>query len=895
MSVRPPRVPRALLARALSDDESGPAILGDLHETFLEAAIRAGPWRARLWYTREALSLAATTSARRALRPTEGTAGPGTRNARQMNQPPGLRGLIHDTRYAFRAVRRDGSFFIFATLIIGIGVGASTSVYSVMSPLMFAPLPFEDPGQLVWVENTGGGASLSSVTHRSGNLRDFRELSRSFEGLSGYNAFFDQSSYNLVGDGQVEKMLGVDVAHDFLDVLGVMPLYGRNFTLEEGTWGGPEAIILTHGFWVRRFAADPGLVGTSITLNGVPRQVVGVLPPHFDFSSVFTPLVDIDFLHTWPVGEETDRWGNSLFLIGRLRTGVAAEAAQAELDAIVLGLEEADPDRWGLGAAVSPLQTQIAGPFRSAMLLLAAAAGTIMLLVCVNLSNMLLARSPKRKREIAVRKTLGATRGRLIRQLIIESVFLSMSGAIAGVLIAVATTRFVSGTSGISIPMLDSVGVDGPALLFTVILALTAGVLVGVIPALQVSEGGEAEAMKSAHGASRSGRGTSRLRETLVVSQVTLACVLLVFGGLFLRSFRQVLDVELGFSPEGAMAWQLGPSRSFETPEEEIAFFGQLVQTVRAVPGVEAVGMIDALPLGKNRNWGLQVLGAEYEHEERVGVFPHMIDAGYLGTMGIELVAGRGLRVDDTRGTEQVVLINASAAEELFPRGDALGQSLLAFGDDPEWLIVGVVADVKHVTLEMGSGLQVYFPMSQMPAFTTMDLVVRSRVAPEALAVPVSAALQRLDPGMSTNEYWTLDSTVDRAVSSRRFTLLLLGAFAAVSLLLAALGIYAVLSYSVTERMPEIGIRMALGASGAEMRWRVVGRTLFLASVGIVVGVGISILGSSLIASLLFGVAPTDPATFLWTILVLLGAAGLSGLGPALRASRTDLLTVLRS
>ena len=378
-----------------------------------------------------------------------------------MHHPLSITGITHDVRNAFRAVRRDLSFFVFAALIIGIGVGASTSVFSVMSPLMLAPLPFDNPEQLAWVANDRPGQGLSSVTHRSGNLRDFRELSQSFDGLTGYNAFFDQATYSLVGDGSPEQLMGAEVAHDFLDVLGVKPLYGRNFTAEEGTWGGPEAVVLSHGFWIRRFGGDPGVVGSAISLNETPTEIVGILPPSFDFSSIFTPAVEVDFLRIFAIGDETDRFGNSLSLIGRLRPGVTIQVAQDELDAIVLGLQEADPERWGLGAAVSGLQAHIAGPFRGALLLLAAAAATVMLIVCVNMSNMLLARSPRRTREIAVRRTLGATRGRLVRQLIIESLFLSMSGAVVGLGIAFATTRFVSGTTGISIPMLRDVAIDG--------------------------------------------------------------------------------------------------------------------------------------------------------------------------------------------------------------------------------------------------------------------------------------------------------------------------------------------------------------------------------------------------------------------------------------------------
>ncbi len=891
----PPRLPYALLRRALAEDPAGASILGDLHEAFAEKTARLGSLRAGAWYTAEALTLALTTTVRRWV-PI-----PGARRRRggddRMERDWSARGLLHDARYAIKAVRRDVGFFVFATLIIGVGVGASTSVFSVMSPLMLAPLPFEDPEELVWIANGDPGdekVSLSWVTHRTNKLRDLRETTKSFDGMAAFNAFFNQSTYSLIGDGPAEQLMGAEVSQDFLDVLGVRVALGRNFSLEEGTWGGPEAIILTHGFWMRRFAGDPQVVGSTVRIGDAPREIVGVLPPSFDFSSVFFPSVPVDFIRPFPIGDETNRWGNTISIVARLAPGVSVAAAQAEYDEVNRAMEEADPERWGLGGWISPLQAYIAGPFRSALLLLAGAAGTVMLIVCVNLSNMLLARSPKRTREIAVRRTMGATRLRLVRQLTIESVLLAGSGAVVGVGIAVLATRLVASASGVTIPMLNEVSVDGSALGFTLILALIAGLVVGIVPALQVSEGGEAAAMKTATGASRTGKGAARLREMLVVSEVALACVLLVFGGLFLRSFQQVLDVQLGFTAEGAVAWQLDPSADFENVAEMTAFFEEARTAVLAVPGVEAVGMNDALPLGRNRTWGFRIVGREQsEAEQGFSLFPHMIDPGYLEVMKIPLLEGRNFTRDDAQGTEQVVLINESGAKQLFPNGDAIGQELVAGREEP-WRIVGVVGDVKHRSLEAGSGTQIYFPTAQMWSYNTLDFVVRSSLPVASITGPVSAVLNRLDPGMPTDNFWTLESTVDQAVSSRRFTLMLLTTFAGTALLLAALGIYGVLSYSVAERIPEIGIRMALGASGAEVRRRVVGRTLVLAGLGIAIGMAVAIAGSGLITSMLFGVTPTDPMTFVGMIAVLLVVSALSGFIPATRAARTDLLTVLR-
>ena len=517
-------------------------------------------------------------------------------------------GLVQDAAYALRVMGRDRGFFALATIIIGLGVGASTAVFSVMSPLLIQPLPFEAPERLVLIENGFPNSGLSGVTSRTSNVRDFHTQARSFEGISGFNAFFDQISYNLSGEGDPARLVGVNVTANFLDVLGISPVVGRNFVEEEGHWGGfvdedggPRAIILTNGFWIRRFGGDPSVVGRSLPLNEEPVTVVGVLPETFDFSSIFTPTNSVDFLLPWPVSDGTDNWGNTTTMVARLRPGVTIEAAQADLEAVIVGLAEAEPDRRCLAATISGLQERIARPFRSGMFLLAAAAALVMLIVCVNLSNMLLAKSPRRRCEMAIRQTLGATRPRLVRQLLIESVMVSLSGAVAGVALAGAATRFVSTRSGLEIPMLSSISIDATALAFTVGIALVAGLAVGIVPALQVSEGREAEALGGSTRGGGGSRGARRFREMLVVVEVAMACVLLVFGGLVLRSFQRIMDVDLGFEPTNAVAWQLRSSQDFETLEETVAFYDEMVSNVEAVPGVEAVGLVDALPLGMNR------------------------------------------------------------------------------------------------------------------------------------------------------------------------------------------------------------------------------------------------------------------------------------------------------
>jgi len=517
----------------------------------------------------------------------------------------------------------------------------------------------------------------------------------------------------------------------------------------------------------------------------------------------------------------------------------------------------------------------------------------VMLIVCVNLSNMLLARSPRRRREMAVRRTMGATRGRLIRQLLLESTLVSMSGALVGVGLASAAVGFVTRTTGLEIPMLSSVDIDTIALLFTVGIALLAGFAVGIVPALQVAEGGEAEALSSGRRGSSGGPRSRRLREVLVVAEVAMACVLLVFGGLVLKSFQQLMDVELGFEPADAYAVRVNPSRSFDELADIVAYYEGIVAAVESTPGVNAVGLTDALPLGRNRTWGLQIVGKVYDEETpNEIIFPHIVDHRYTEAMGIALIEGRSFDSGDTGDSAPVVVVNETAAQEMFG-GNAIGQAISMWFGEAE--VVGVVEDVKHEALDVSRTNEVYFSMAQAWSFNSMDMVVRSQLPLATLRTAVTDAIHGVDAQVPVDETWTLESTVASSVSPRRFTLQLLGAFAASALLLAALGIYGVLSYSVTERIPEIGIRMALGDSAGDVLKNVVGKTMALAAIGVVLGTVAALVGTRLITSMLYGVEPTDPATFATMIGVLMVVAAFSGLLPAIRAARVDSAGALRS
>jgi putative ABC transport system permease protein len=799
--------------------------------------------------------------------------------------------LRDDIRYALRRIRREPAFATFAVAIMAIGVAAVTSVFSVMSPLMLRPLPFAQQERLVWVANAPSGG-MSAMTSRSSNLRDYRIHNRSFEELTGFFAFFDYNSFNLVGDGAPERLIGVGVVQNFLPVLGVRPLLGRNFTDEESVWNGRPAAILTHGFWTRRFGGDPKIVGRSITLNNTPTEIVGVLPPWFDFASTFAPASHVDFLQPFPISDETDRWGNTLSMVGRLEPGVTVASAQADLDRVNAQLRQADGNRWGLNATVSGLRDHLAGGFRAPLVVLAVAAGLVLAIACGNLSNLLLVRAQQRSREMSVRSALGATRRRLIVQLLTEALILATCGGVLGVLLAFWLTSWIAGTTAVSIPLLRTVSVDASALGFTLLATLATGLVVGIAPALQLSQGREWAALGEASRGSSEGRRSGMVREILVVGEVALAFVLLVGGGLLLRSFVGLLDVNLGFRPDGVVMWQIDAGRNFANQEAQLAYHESLLARVRAVPGVEVVGLIDTPPLGRNRSWMIRAKGVVYERGQVPGVFPRLVDSEYLKAMRIPLVAGRHFTAEDRAQSDSVVILNRTAAARLFPGVDPIGRVVVL---DRDRRVVGVVSDVRHLALDAESGLEAYVPYTQLNDFGTLAMIVRSRLPVATLAPAVKAALTSADPALPVNDYQAFDNVVDRSVSPRRFILLVLGGFAGTALLLAALGIYAVLSYAVSQRVREIGIRMALGESASRVRWRVIGRTLLLAGIGVIIGAVASVGASRLLRSLLYGVGPTDALAFGVTTILLVAVSAAAGFLPARRASKTDPMVALRS
>ena len=800
---------------------------------------------------------------------------------------------LADLRYTVRTLRRDAAFTLFVILIAGLGIGASSTVFSVVNTLLLRPLPFVDPERLVWIANSDR-SGLSAQTTQVGHMIDLRERSQSLAALAGYFAFYGVGDNLLSGRGEPERLSGVPVSDNFFDVLGVQPQRGRFFTVEEGRWKAPKVVVLSDNLWRRRFNADPAIIGSSLTINDAPHTVVGVLPASFDFGAVFAPGSHFDLYFPFPLSPETNRWGNTMAMIGRLEPGVSIAEAEAEIRTIARQITTEHPDRNSFSGHVRALTEQVSGRIRLAVWILAGAVAMVMLIVCANLSNLLLARTTSRQKELAIRSALGAARWRLARQMLTESLVLSSLGAIVGIGLAVAGTGALSRLEGISIPLLYHVRVDGTALAFTAVTAVLAGLVFGLTPAFFARSAAIHDSLKDATRGSTEGRGRKWVRSSLVVSEIAFACVLLVGAGLLIRSFIRVLDVDMGFEPAGAATMRVDPDTRYATRDQQDAYLDDVLRRVKEIPGVEAAAITDALPLGKNRTWGVRARGVTYERGRTPMVFVRMVTDGYPAAMGIPLRAGRDIAPSDTRDSEPVIVVNETMARALWPGQDPIGQYIVG-ACARERRVVGVVGDVRHLALEQGSGNEMYIPMRQCPDRPSHDLVVRSTLASGPLASAVREALRPLAPNLAGNDFRTLQQIVDKSVSPRRFTVLLLGAFAVFALVLASLGIYALISYSVNQRTQEIGIRMALGATTADVKRQIVGQTLWLTGIGVLVGAAASWTLARAMEGLLFEVTARDPRTFVGMAIVLTAVAMVAGYLPARRASAIDPMAALRS
>jgi predicted permease len=806
---------------------------------------------------------------------------------------PFLEILLQDLRFTFRSLHRDKVFTTVAVLILALGIGANIAVFSVVNTILLRPLPFPQSHQLVRILSKKAVGGESGMTYSADAMEAFQQSNHSFQAVAGYYAFTGDDNIKLIGSGQPIPVTGLPVSSNFFQTLEVSPSLGRLFTAQECQHNAAPVVLLGNSFWRRQFASDRSIVGKTVNFDGHLVTVVGVLPDDFDFGAVFSPGAKIDvFIPN--IMDDIRGQGNTMALIGRLKPGVTLPQAQAEADILfpTFYFMASHPD-WGKGytGRLWDLKEYVSGKLKHSLVVLWCAVGLILLIVCVNLSNLLLARSAARSKEFAMRTALGAGRGRLVRQMLTESIVLSGIGAVLGLGIAFATTTYLAHQKSIALPLLNNVRIDGAALGWTLAVAIVAAFFFGLVPALKTSSGNLVETLKDSGIGATAARKHDRMRTALVISEVALACVLLVGAGLLLRSFLRILDVDLGFQPSHAAAISVDYNDG-DNEEKRGAIWREVIQRVEAIPGVDIAGISDNLPMSRNRSWGIAPKGFDRTKEALEGTFVYMISPGYLRAIGMRLVAGRDVSWDDGPKSERVVIINETIARRFWPGENAVGK--LATVNERDTRVIAVVADVRESSVEGTPGWQMYLPATQFGP-EGANLVIRTKLPVEELASPVMSTLRQINPAQPAVAFRPIQQLVDHAVSPRRFFVILVVSFATLGLVLAALGIYGVISYSVTQRTQEIGIRMALGATPAQVQLDVIWKTLRLALAGMLAGIVVSLQVARLIATLLFGTAPTDPITFAGMILLLGIVALVAGYVPARRAAETNPMVALRN
>ena len=804
--------------------------------------------------------------------------------------------LRQDLRFTFRMLRRDSGFAVVAVLILALGIGANIAVFSVVNTILLRPLPFRDPQQLVRIVEKDPKAGESSKTYTADATQDFQQQNHSFQSVSGYFAFSGPDNFKLIGNGQPTPATGLLVADGFFQTLGVEPSLGRLFRPEELVQHAQPVALLSYPFWKRRLAGDRSIVGSTINLNNSSVTVIGVLPETFDFGAVFSPGTKVDLFVPYIMDDFRDD-GNDLALVARLKQGVTLAQAQSETDQLLpqLYFEHKHPE-YGKGytGQLTGLKEYVSGKLRRSLIVLWCAVGLILLIVCVNLSNLLLARAAARSKEFAMRRALGAGRARLVRQLLTESLVLAGAGAVLGLGLAFAILSYLAHQGSIGLPLLAMVRVDATVLEWTLLIAIAAAVLFAAAPGLRMSSGNLQEVLKDSGQGLSEGRKHDRLRSTLVITEIALACVLLVGAGLLLRSFLRVLDIDLGFEASHAAAISVDYDDGGNAAKRA-AIWQEVTSRSLMIPGVESAGISDNLPMSRNRSWGIAAKGEQkkLDGQDFLPIFVYIVSPGYLKAMGMRLVEGRDLTWNDLANDRAVVILNQTVAHKLWPGQDPIGRTAVAGGTDAE--VIGVIADVRETGAEDNPGAQMYLPGTKQWGPEGCYLVLRSKLPPTTLAASVMHTLRNMNPGQPATEFKPIQALVDHATSPRRFFVLLVGTFACLGLLLASLGIYGVISYSVTRQTQEIGIRMALGATQWWVQFDVIWKTLRLALIGVAVGIVASLLLARLIASLLFQTASSDPLTFVAMVAVLGAVALVAGYLPARRASKINPIVALRT
>jgi predicted permease len=820
--------------------------------------------------------------------------------------------MIVDLLYGIRAFARTPGFTIAAILSLAVGIGANTAIFSVAGALLLRPLPYRDADRLVILWNRSPGLGIAEDWFSTAQYFDIKNGHGGFEAV----AIAIGANWNLTGEGEPERVGAIRMSSNLLPMLGVRPVLGELFGPDDDLPGRTGKAILGYGTWMRRYGGNRSVIGRSLTLNGQPYIVTGVLPESFDLPREVMPTLGgaehAEIVLPLPLGADAARIRSAedYNLLGKLKAGVGVERAQAEMDAITTRLRREHPNVYpangGLTFSIVPLQEQVVGDVRRSLIVLVAAVGLVLLIACANVANLLLSRSLGRQREIAVRAALGATTGRLVRQLLTESVLLAVAGGAAGLVFAFGALEAIRALGSKSVPRLHEIAINTDVLLFTLILSVLSGLSFGLVPALRISR---RDAQRDLGDASRGASATSavwgrgqNVRRVLVGAQLALSVMLLIAAGLLVRSFIRLQQVPPGFNADNVLTLELTMTgRKYAEPDRVLETYRQLWERMAALPGVTAAGGVSMLPLSQMFAWGPIVLEGRPlpTGESFMNVDQRTVGGNYFAVMEIPLLKGRLFTEQDTRETPRVVVVDDHMASALWPNDDPIGKRMRRGGMDAAanapWLtVVGVVGRIKQYTLdERDSRIAMYHPHTQNPS-RAMNVVIRAEREPAALTSAATGAIRSLDPDLPIYNVKTMDARVDESLARRRFAMLLLAAFAAFALGLASVGIYGVIACLVNQGTREIGIRLALGATPQGILSMVVRHGMSVAFIGIAIGVAGAIVIARAMENLLFGIAATDLVTFATVSLALLAVAAIGTYVPARRAARIDPAISLR-
>lgn len=811
--------------------------------------------------------------------------------------------LTRDVVYGVRMLLKSPGVTLAALISLMLAIGANTLIFSALNAVLLTPLPYAEPDRLVliWGDDRGGdpasGKGRDQISFT--DAEDFRH-SRSLAGLTVFTDWMPA----LTGSGEPERIPAMQVGDGYFELLQAKPLLGRTFLPEEQQEGKDFVVVLSHGLWQRRFGGDPGIVGKTLTLNGRSYAVVGVMPP--ELRSLPAPSLVARPAELYrPVAERYDdeeRDSRHLRALARLAPGATVTEAQAETSAIAARLARDFPkSNTNRGIHIVSLQEDTVGPVRPALLILLGAVAALLLIACANIGNLLLARATSREREVAIRTTLGATRGRITRQFLIESLLLSLTGGALGLVLAAWGRQAFEAFGPGFLPAAHGFEIDGRVLAFTAGVSLLASLLFGAVPALRAARASLGRALKQGSQGSGDGPDRGRLRAFLVIAEIAMALVLVACAALLIRSVSRLTAVDPGFDPAGRLTLKVWlPSARYGTGSEQTAFYDRVLAKVETLPGAASAGLVSTLPLGDFDRVSIDAEGLAIPEGQEPDVDRYIVTPGYLSTMGIPLTAGRGFTAGDRETSAPVVLVSETLARQLWPGRSALGLRVRMPNGEPreKWpwrTVVGIVKDVKQYALDRENTPQMYLPQAQAPT-NYMTLVVQSRSGdPTALAAPVRTAIRSLDPDQAVFDVQTMEEILMGSIALRRFSMILLGGFAGLALVLAAVGIYGVMAYSVSRRTREMGVRMVLGAQRNDVLLLILGRGLLLAGCGLGIGLAAALGTTRLMSALLFEVSPTDPFTFAAITLLLATVALAACYLPASRVLELDPLEALRS